>query len=99
MASKKPSSRAKQIANFKSQLGGMDDIFEREDNRRTQDEMRRENARRNKACESKNAYDSRGEAQAAIAACEEHGVRNLRCYKCPYCGKWHLTSKPQKDER
>ena len=81
MGSRKGSAKAKQIARFKAGLGGMDDLFAKEE------------ALRRKACESKNRYASRMEAEDAIRSCEEYGRRGLRCYKCPHCNGWHLTSK------
>ena len=71
MGSRKPSAKAKQVEAFRSQLGGMDDLFAREEARRENTSMQREAALRNKACESKNRYSSRAEAQEAIRACEE----------------------------
>lgn len=102
MGSKKRSARAKQIAQFKSQIGvgglfgGEDDIFAREDQRRQELAQAREDALRMKACESKNRYLSRSDAEAAIASCAEYGTTGLHCYRCEFCGGWHLTSKPQK---
>lgn len=29
-------------------------------------------------------------------SCERHGSRDLHCYRCPYCGGWHLTHKAAK---
>lgn len=94
MGSKKQSAKARQMAAFKSQLGGsgMDDIFAREDARRERAAEERDEALRWKACESKNRYASRAEAEAAIFSCEEHGRRGLTCYRCGYCNGWHLTS-------
>lgn len=94
MGSKKPSARAKQIAAFKSELGGLDDLFAREDARREQAQEEHDAALRRKACESKNRYASRTEAEDAIASCADHGTRGLHCYRCDYCGGWHLTHKP-----
>ena len=94
MASRKPSAKAKQVNAFKSQLGGMDDLFARERERKENLSAQKEAALRNKACESKNRYSSRSEAQAAITACAEHGTKGLHSYRCQYCGGWHLTSKP-----
>lgn len=100
MGSRKQSAKARQVAAFKSQLGGdggaggfgMDDLFAREDARRERAAEERDEALRWKACESKNRYVSRAEAEAAIFSCEEHGRRGLTCYKCSYCNGWHLTS-------
>lgn len=97
MGSKKGSARAKQTAAFKSQLGGMDDLFAREEHHHQEAEGRRETALRNKACASKNRYSSKSEAEAAIAWCAEQGRRGLHCYRCEYCNGWHLTSKPKRD--
>ena len=36
------------------------------------------------------------EAEAVMADCENRGRRGLACYKCDYCGGWHLTSHPWK---
>lgn len=94
MSSKKPAARAKQMAAFKAQATSMDDLFGREERRRESMAARREEARYEKACASKNRYATRGEAEAAIIACAEHGRSGLSCYKCTYCGGWHLTSHP-----
>ena len=93
MASRKGSAKAKRIAEFKSQLGGMDDLFERETERATTKSAEKERALREKACESKNRYGSEREAREAIRACAEHGTLGLRCYRCTWCNGWHLTSK------
>lgn len=93
MTSKKRSSRAKKVAEFEAQLGGMDDIFSSEEQRRERAALDKADALRNKACESKNRYETQAEAREAIALCAEHGRTDLRCYKCDYCGGWHLTSK------
>ena len=49
MGSRKPSAKAKQVAAFKAKLGGMDDIFTREEHRRTQRAAEHEEALREKA--------------------------------------------------
>ncbi len=46
--------------------------------------------------ERKNRYDTRAEAEAVMADRENRGRRGLACYKCEYCGGWHLTSHPWK---
>lgn len=99
MGSKKRAARAKEVAAFKSQLAddrgedAMDDLFAREDRRRAREEEERAAALRWKACERKNRYATRAEAEAAIAACARYGTSGLHCYKCPHCKGWHLTSK------
>lgn len=97
MTSRKRQARAKQVAEFKASLGGLDSVFECEDARRAQRSADREAALRNKACESKNRYPSKGDAQEAIRLCAEHGTTGLHCYRCQYCNGWHLTSKPERD--
>ena len=62
MASKKPSAKAKRINEFKAQLGGLDDLFEREEQRKEDLSARKEAALREKSCESKNRYSSYDEA-------------------------------------
>ena len=96
MASRKPSANAKRVEKFKSQLGGLDDLFAREEDRRNDLSAKKEAALRNKACESKNRYSSKYEAQQAIAACAAHGTTGLHAYRCSYCNGWHLTSKPKR---
>ena len=98
MTSKKRSAQAKQIAAFKAQLGGMDDLFEREAAHRADVAERKEAALRKKACESKNRYHSRTEAEEAIAACAAHGTRGLHAYRCDFCKGWHLTHKSPREE-
>ena len=84
----------KRVQKFKSQLGGLDDLFASEQRRGERLAEEREAAQRGKACESKNRYASRSEAESAIASCEAHGTQGLSTYQCPYCDGWHLTSHP-----
>ena len=74
--------------------GGLDDLFEAEGERVERAAEEHDAAVRRKACESKNRYASRSDAEEAIASCAAHGTRGLHCYRCPYCNGWHLTSKP-----
>lgn len=97
MGSRKPSAKAKQVAAFKAKLGGMDDIFAREEHRRTQRAAEHEEALREKACRSKKRYSCRSEAEEAIRSCADHGTAGLHSYRCPYCNGWHLTSKPERN--
>lgn len=96
MGSRKRSARAKQIEDFKSQLGDMDEAFDREEERRKREAEEKEGALRWKSCESKKRYPNREEAEDAIEACARHGTTGLRCYRCDYCRGWHLTSHPGK---
>lgn len=97
MASNKRSARAKQRAAFEAGFDGcsMGDLFARERKREERLDAEHETALRHKACESKNRYSSKAEANDAIAACAEHGRRGLSGYRCPYCNGWHLTSHPR----
>ena len=94
MGSRKPSANAKRVQQFKSQLGGLDDLFASEHRREERMSEEKEAARRQKSCESKNRYASKTEAQLAIASCAEYGTKGLSAYRCPYCNGWHLTSHP-----
>ena len=94
MGSRKPSANRKRVAQFKSELGGLDDLFDSERRREERLADDKEAAQRLKSCESKNRYASRSEAQQAAAACAEHGARKLGVYRCPHCDGWHLTSHP-----
>lgn len=98
MASRKPSANAKRVSEFKASLGGLDDLFAREEHRVADMSAKKEAALRDKACESKNRYATQWEAQAAIDACAEHGKTGLHSYRCPYCKGWHLTSKPPRKD-
>ena len=87
MASKKNrSSWAKEKAQFNAQLGGMDPLaglFAREDSRHASASADHEAAQRYKACESKNRYATRAEAQENLAWCEHQGRRGLQIYEWP----------------
>lgn len=98
MASKKRAAWAQQKREFNQHLGGMDmdGIFAQEHERKHKQSQAKEAALRKKACESKNRYSSKSEAEAAIQSCAEWGTTGLHCYRCPYCNGWHLTSKPER---
>lgn len=96
MGSRKPSAKAKRLDEFRSQLGGMDDLFAREQRREVEDTAKRNAAVRKKACTSKQRYASYDEAQQAVAACSDYGTTGLSAYRCPHCNGWHLTSHPWK---
>lgn len=93
MGSRKRSARRKEREAFLSGTGGLDDAFARAGAREGALESLRERVRRTRACERKNRYETRADAQEAIAACSSYGRTGLHCYKCPYCGGWHLTSR------
>ena len=97
MGSRKRSAWAKQKAAFNASLdaGGLDGLFSHEEERHEDMAAQREAALREKACESKNRYASRAEAQENLAWCEARGVRGLAIYRCQYCDGWHLTSHPR----
>lgn len=98
MGSKKRASWAKAKAEFLSTANGGDlsSLFDREGERHAAMDAEREEAWRYKSCERKNRYGTRAEAEAVMVDCENHGRRGLSCYKCEYCGGWHLTSHPWK---
>lgn len=96
MASNKRSARQRQREAFHAQLGGMDDVFDRAEQRQREIDDHKQAALRNKACTSKNRYATRHEAEAAIASCAEYGRSGLTCYRCPHCKGWHLTSHGRK---
>lgn len=95
MGSRKPSAKAKQVAAFKAELGGMARHLCREERRREQRAAEHEEALREKACRSKSLF-CRSEAEEAIRACADHGTTGLHSYRCPFCNGWHLTSKPER---
>lgn len=49
-----------------------------------------------KACLRKKAYESDIKAAAAAGLQEFYDKVSLRIYRCPWCNKWHLTSKERK---
>lgn len=105
MGSKKRSAWKKQKEEFAASLGSLNGLFP-DDNPPDHDPFARESAARaardeaheavlrRKACERKNRYASRYEAELTAAECAEHGAPPLHVYRCPYCQGWHLTSKP-----
>ena len=99
MGSKKPSARARQRAQLAHEAAtdSLDELFGRASAREEELDRRREAARYEKSCASKMRYATKGEAEDAISRCADHGRRGLSCYKCSYCGGWHLTSHPWKD--
>lgn len=94
MTSRKRSARQRQVEAFKSQLSGLDDLYVRAERRSEALAAHREEALRTKACASKNRYATRWDAEEAMAWCAEQGRGGLSCYRCDYCGGWHLTSHP-----
>lgn len=98
MDSKKRSSWSKQKAEFNASLGGMDNLFASEGKRQQKNRAEKEAALRKKACESKNRYTSKSDAEAAITSCASYGTTGLHSYRCPYCNSWHLTSKPEREQ-
>ena len=103
MGSRKPSANKKRVQEFKSGLddwGALDDLFEREHQRKSDANERHEAALRHKACESKNRYLTQAEAEATILECAAHGTTaKLHSYRCPYCDGWHITSKPKQESQ
>ena len=96
MTSRKRSARQKQVQAFKEQLSSdVDGAYARAERERSAAEGRREAAYRSKSCESKNRYATEWDAREAIASCAEYGRTGLSCYRCEFCGGWHLTSHPR----
>ena len=77
MGSKKRSSWSKQKAEFNASLGGMDNLFASEGKRQQKNRAEKEAALRKKACESKNRYTSKSDAEAAITSCASYGTTGL----------------------
>ena len=48
--------------------------------------------RRQRGCVRKRSYRCRKEAKAAIRRYKQKFSRAMRCYKCPHCCNYHLTS-------
>ena len=96
MGSKKRSAWAREKAAFAAELGdGLgDELFAREKSHQEELAQERDDARRWKARERKERYDTRAEAESAAAACAAHGAPRLYVYRCRFCGGWHLTSHP-----
>lgn len=103
MKSKKRSSWAKEAAAFKSSLNvgwdsdynAVDDLFAQEAKRDKEQKQAHQDALRTKACNSKNRYDTKAEAEEIRAHRESQGARGLHVYHCQYCDGWHLTSHEQ----
>ena len=97
MGSRKQSARERQRAAFEAGLGqgsrSLDDAFASAAAQRERMAADHEAHLRHKACERKKRYASEADAKDAIRSCERHGSRDLHCYRCPYCGGWHLTHK------
>jgi hypothetical protein len=92
MTSRKRSAVKKQREEFEAGFGSLDGLFERAEQGMSALEAKREGAYRAKSCGRKNRYDTKLDAQDAIARSADRGVRGLTCYRCEFCGGWHLTS-------
>lgn len=98
MGSRKRSARKRRREAFEVQMGdGLEEAYAHAEAERFAADERREAAFRSKSCESKKRYETRQEAEETIAWCAEHGRTGLSCYRCEFCGGWHLTSHPWKD--
>ena len=53
--------------------------------------------RRVRMCLNKGTYYSIASAETVIRERERKTRKPLRWYECPYCGNYHLTSKPERD--
>ena len=52
-----------------------------------------------RGCVSKVCYATEHEAAVAARACSRICHANYAVYRCPFCGRWHLTSKGRTYER
>ena len=79
MGSKKRAAWSKAKSEFLGAAtgGDMSDLFAREDERRDALDAERDEAWRYKSCERKNRYDTRAEAEAVMADCENRGRPGL----------------------
>ncbi len=93
MPSRKRSATRKQREEFEAGFTSLDGLFERAERAQGELDSRREAAYRSRSCERKMRYDTRADAEDAIARCEERGRHGLHCYRCEFCGGWHLTSR------
>ena len=93
MTSKKRSAQRKQREEFDRSLGDMDELFARAEGGLNRLELTRERADRARSCSRKQRYASRAEAEEAIEWCARQGRSGLTCYRCDYCGGWHLTHR------
>lgn len=50
------------------------------------------------SCARKCAYSSEETAELVALRNTLASGQDIRVYQCPFCGKWHLTSKPFKPE-
>lgn len=96
MGSRKRSARAKERTEFFEGLGGMDDVFAKEDERERRQAEEQEEARRYKAC-SRSSATIHARSRSHGSLCAAHGRGGLQVYRCSYCGGWHLTSHPWKE--
>ena len=47
----------------------------------------------------KSAYESKGTAERfKQKRLRANPTLDLRVYRCPECGKWHMTSRPDRNE-
>ena len=97
MGSKKRAAWSKAKSEFLSTAtgGDMSDLFAREDERRDALDAERDEAWRYKSCERK-TVTTRAPRPSRYGRLRNRGRRGLACYKCEYCGGWHLTSHPWK---
>lgn len=72
----------------------------REKARKRDRRRRAANTARGRSHTSKLSYESKEEALIAASRAGRQGETvALRAYRCRYCGKWHLTSKPDWNEK
>ncbi|MFQ7393054.1 MAG: hypothetical protein ACLRM9_07250 [Collinsella aerofaciens] len=96
MGSKKRAAWSKAKSEFLGAAtgGDMSDLFAREDERRDALDAERDEAWRYKSCERKPLRHA--PRPRPLWPTAKTAVGGLACYKCEYCGGWHLTSHPWK---
>lgn len=56
-------------------------------------------SKRDRGCVSKVCYATEHEAAVAARTCSRVFHATYAVYRCPFCGRWHLTSKGCTHER
>lgn len=95
MASRKPSARRRQQEAYDATPDYLDGLFDAAARAQEKLALRRERAREQRSCTSKQRYVTAVEARQAALRCESRGQRGLAWYRCEYCGGYHLTSHPR----
>ena len=97
MGSKKRAAWSKAKSEFLGAAtgGDMSDLFAREDERRDALDAERDEPGATSRASAK-TVTTRAPRPRQLWPTAKRGRRGLACYKCEYCGGWHLTSHPWK---